>query len=300
MRILGAMLAVAVVGCGVSDSSVTENAPDVLEDGAELSASSRTYVALRHDDRRCISPLCGGYWVRDLNRATPTEKYVSGLDFTGSGLGAAEEAIVREGLGEVVLRGKLGPVEAQFGTRTFVVSEAWRGMPGKAVAAGDSFFKLSTATVQCIRAPCPSYRAVRGNFTAQTYFHALELDRAAAGRLDLAWLEKRATQDGALTAGALVRSGEVLTLEASNVFVKLPEAAGPCPLVKQPPCASGMSRTFVRNEDRCIVSSQCVAQGVCTQLVPTCGEGTTRVTWASAPRACPQMVCEPSWLHATP
>src|SRR5687767_13217184 len=106
MRTFIAFVAVAFVGCGVSESNVGTTEEDPVEEGGELSTVSRTFVGLRRDMRKCISPLCGGYWVHDLNRVTFTEHYVSGLDFSASGLSDAAQAQVHDGLlAEVVLRG---------------------------------------------------------------------------------------------------------------------------------------------------------------------------------------------------
>src|SRR5581483_8252740 len=92
--IVAAAVAVAASACGVSDSTVGSD--ESTQNGAELSASSRTYVALRKDTRACASPMCGGYFVHDLNRTTTTETYVSGLDFTGSGLSDGDQQRVFE------------------------------------------------------------------------------------------------------------------------------------------------------------------------------------------------------------
>jgi hypothetical protein len=283
--------AVAVSACGVSDSTV--GASDTLEDGAALSSTSRTYVGIRIDTRRCASPMCGGYWVHDLNRVTLSETYVSGLDFSVSGLSDADQSRVFEAPGDVVLRGKLGPKD-QFGTRPFVVSDAWRGLPGLSPAAGESFYKVETVNIECFVAPCPTLSAVRTNYTAKTLLHELSL--TGLGFVDQSWLAQRSTQDGALVAGSIVRSTHHVTLEASNVYLKLPENVGPCPAVLVSQCPSGQVRTYTRTADRCVVADLCVTQGICNYLVPNCGEGYTSTSWKKAPNACPAVACDPSWL----
>ncbi len=103
------MSVVLIAGCGVSQGEVGSG--DLQgEDSAELSTTSRTLVLLRRDLRKCASPLCGGYFVHDVNRVKLTEAYVSGLDFSASDLGDHEQQqVIEAGDGEVVLRGKLGP-----------------------------------------------------------------------------------------------------------------------------------------------------------------------------------------------
>ncbi len=297
MRYVIVLFAVGAAACGVQAESTVEqiDTNDTLAEGAELSATSRTYVGIRRDFRKCISPLCGGYWVHDLNRATLNEVYVSGLDFTSSGLSDEDQGRVASGE-EIVLRGKLGPKETQFNTRPFVVSEAYRGMPGRPVGAADSFFKIEDVNIQCIRAPCPDLSAKRVNYTAQKLFHRLDLSDAQAQLVDGAWLRKRAVEDGAITSGALVRHGEELVLEATNVFMRLPEVAGPCPLFKLTPCADGQTRSYSRTADRCIVPGACVTQHFCATVVPGCAEGYTLASWPGANGGCAAYACDPSWV----
>src|ERR1700755_2938261 len=120
-----ASLATVALGC-VGESSDSSSQTD------DISASSRTYVAVRRAPRECFraSPSCGGYYVHDVNRASLNEKYVSGFDFSASGFDAATiDLVMKAHPGEIVLHGKLGPIDhAAENTQRFVVSEAWRGL----------------------------------------------------------------------------------------------------------------------------------------------------------------------------
>lgn len=302
--VVGAVLLAAACGVSETDVEPTLDASDVLEDGAELSTSSRTYVALRRDVRRCVSPMCGGWFVHDLNRVALTETYVNSLDFTpATSLSEREQEQVKGAAdGEVVLRGKLGPKESRFNTRSFIVSEAWRGLPGAQVAAGESVFKVAGANVQCFRAPCPSFEAVRANYTAKALFHQIDFASVTEGRVDAAWLQDSVLEDGALAAGALVPQGKpgaldiTTSLVLSQVFFKLPEDIGPCPQVKMAPCANGQTRTYKRDSDRCIVPSSCVSPGACALFVPACKTGYSLTSWVGGNFACTQYACDPAWV----
>lgn len=290
------VLAVFAAACGVNDSTVGQNdGADVLADDAELSATSRTYVAVRRDFRKCIAPLCGGYWVRDLNRVHLNEVYVSGLDFTGSGLTDVEQGQVQAGLGEVVLRGKLGPKESQWNTRPFIVSEAYRGLPGK-VFDGETFFKVKPVNIQCVRAPCASLSATRLNYTAQTLFHGLDLAYVGEGRVDTTWLEKRVREGDALVAGYWYRNGEERLLDVGNVFVRLPENTLSCPVFKLAACPSDQMRIYTRDADRCVLPGACITPGACTKQLPVCNEGYTLQSWPAGMFGCNAYVCDPSWV----
>ncbi len=293
--------ALLFVGCGVSQTEVNE--PDQADtEGSELSTTSRTYVTLTRDFRKCASPMCGGWFVTDVNRVNPTPRYVSALDFSKSGLDGATVDKVYEGApGEVVLRGKLGPVDTGFSTRPFTVSDAFRGMPGITAAAGEPFFKVEAFNVQCIKAPCPTMKATKLNVGGTKVFGELDVGDASATRVDQAWLKNRVVQHeaivvGALVDGALVSGTHEKVLAASQVFVKLPEQPGPCPLVKMPPCAAGLVRAYARNEDRCVLPSfTCVMAGACALFVPACAAGYELQSWSGGAHACTVYACDPAF-----
>lgn len=296
-----AVLAVALVACGPTDAQVAE-----LEDGAdvgaaELSTRSRTYVQLRRDTRRCVSPMCGGYYVHDVNRATFREEYVSGLDFSASGLSDEAQADVYSAAdGEVVLWGKLGEEEPTYHTRPFLVSAAWRGMPGVTPATGELFYKVASMNVQCLVAPCPVLKATKLHSTQATLGTGLDTSRASLEGVDDAWLAGRVLSKGALVAGRF-RPGNTpglnreLVLDVSQVFVKLPDVTQSCPRPAVAQCPAGTVFTWQRNANRCLLPAGCQAAGVCAAVVTSCANGYLPVSWAGA-NACTQTACDPEFL----
>lgn len=271
------------------------------QDSADISATSRTYVVLRHDMRKCMSPMCGGYFVHDVNRKHLNEKYVSGLDFAPSGLDAAtQDQITSAPEGEVVLYGKLGPIDAATNTRAFLVYEAYRGMPGFGPAEGDLFYGVTDLGIQCIAAPCDSLEAEKLNSTAKKTFTGVDADLGANISAD--WLGHRVIGGGALVAGSLQNgqtfpTGTEKLLVASQVFLRLPESAGPCPKSPEPLCADGTVATYTYTADRCTVFDTCAESGACIALAPTCADGYVVVSWPSQPFGCSAYTCEPEFLH---
>jgi len=299
-----AVLAVAVVatGCGPTDAQLSDFDEDTAVNGAELGTSTRTYVRLRRDMRRCVSPMCGGYYVHDVNRATLREEYVSGLDFSTSGLSDEVQADVFNAAdGEVVLYGKLGPTEPRFQTRPFIVTSAWRGMPGVAAAAGESFYKTQAMNVQCFAAPCPTLKATKLHSTAATLATGLDTSRASLRLVDDAWLADQVMNKGALVAGKF-RPGNTpginreLVLDVSQVFVKLPNVTQSCPRTAMMQCPAGKTAAMQRNADRCIMPAGCVDPGFCAAYVPSCEPGYSLVSWSGGRYACQQYACDPDFL----
>lgn len=298
------VLAVAVVaaGCGPTDAQLSDVEDETAVDGAELGTSARTWVQLRRDTRRCASPMCGGYFVHDVNRATLREEYVSGLDFSAAGLGDAVQADVFSAAdGEVVLYGKLGPTEPQFHTRPFLVTSAWRGLPGVAASAGERFYRTQGVNVQCFAAPCPTLKATKLHSTAATLATGLDTSRASLTLVDDAWLGDQVVSHGALVAGRF-RPGNTpglnreLVLDVSQVFVKLSDAPLSCPLPAIMQCPAGKRVALQRNADRCVMPAGCVDAGACAAYVPSCEPGYTLVSWAGGRFACPQYACDPDFL----
>ena len=290
-----------LAGCTVSadDPSEASNEDD-------LSAASRSYVTVTHDNRKCMSPVCGGYWVKDVNRKTAAT-YVSDLDFALSGLDAAALVDAQGAPAEeLVLRGKLGPKEAAHGTRPFLVSEVYRGMPGVVAVAGEAFYqaKPRSPQISCFAAPCPNETATKLNATEKTYFSGYTVDRAKKPFVDAAWLIERVEHGGAVVAGRFsdgqsYPGGVEQLLDASQVFVRLPADPGPCPVFKLAACPKGQSWTYTRDANLCLLPDTCAADAGCPSLQPAqCAEGYDLASWRTHTKSCRAFACDPAFVVA--
>ena len=304
-HIVVAGLLTFTTACGVGVETLAGEGLEASLEGEDgLSATSQSYVTLRPDLRKCMSPLCGGYYVADVNRVTLNEKYVSGLDFSLANLSPDDEDAVRSApTGELLLRGKLGPLEAQFKTRQFRVTEAYRGMPGVQNAAGESFFRAQdrVPAINCFAAPCNNEVATRLNYAPTTSFTRLSVDRAALALVDKDWLARRVLAHGALVAGKFVNgavfgAGPEKVLDASQVYLRVPDFAGPCPAVRLAQCPPGSTWTYTRSADRCLIPVGCVPQGICPLYVPSCAPGYQLASWRAAPSACARFACDPGFV----
>jgi hypothetical protein len=300
-RFLGVVGVVVLTGCGVGSADVAEGpatADETAEEAGELSARVSSYVVFRKDQRRCVSPMCGGYWVRDVNRAVVREAYVSGFDFKASGLTDEVQAKVTEASdGEVVLRGRLGPVEPRFNTRPFVVSEAYRGMPGMPLGAGEVFFTVERALgIHCVTAPCPDLRARRLHSSDSTLLHDVDVSRAAKVGVDTRWMKHRVTDRGAVVAARVVTRGRETVLDVGQVFMRLPEPLQSCPRLQLQQCPAGRTLSWGRDENRCLMPAGCVRTVSCPQIRPYCEAGYAPAVWSAGPNACPRSACDPEWV----
>lgn len=297
-------LSLLFAGCGISEAEITvssESDSDVVTE--ELGTVQNSYVTMRRDMRRCMYPLCGGYWVHDLNRVNLNEKYVSGLDFTQAKLDdASQGAILSGGDNEVVLRGRLGPAEPQFKTRAFIVLEAWRGMPGVTVAAADTVYRVTPLDIQCFAAPCASAKLRKVNYASTKNVHGLSVERAALSPLiDQPWMQARVMRHDALIAASVIdgqvfAAGKEKIADASQVFIRLPNTNGPCPQMRLAMCDSGKVHTYSRSDELCMMPEGCVSPGVCAQYMPDCPGGYQLASWSGGQYACPQFACDPAFL----
>ncbi len=301
MRTSLLVTALLLAGCGVSEADVSDVGNDVSAAEGELGTTTRSYVVFRHDSmRRCPSPMCGGKFVRDVNRATLNNVYVSGLDFSKSKLSEEQQAQV---LGaaeyEVVLYGRLGALTN--GYRAFEVTTAWRGMPGVKFAATDTFYRVENAGIQCIAAPCPSLRASKLHSTTKVLHHDLDVSRASMPGVDRNWLTSRVVDKDALVAARFVdgaRVGGVMekVLDASQVFIKIPDMTQSCGRPSIALCPAGKVNIWTRDENRCVMPAGCGGRGACAAFVPACTEGYALVSWTGGPFACTQYACDPEFL----
>jgi len=289
------MLVLLVSACGVVETEVAPE-PDVLDtQGEELSTTKDTFLLARRDVRKCISPLCGGYWVKDLN-STMQERYVSAFDFSQSVslLAELQDKVTGAPDGEVVVFGRLGPKESRFNTRTLLVKDAYRALPGNTVPGTDKFYGVGVTKIACVTTPCANLQFTRLNrTTGHVLGTEVSIENALRTRVQGDWVMERIRTGRAVVAGHVTRSGADVVLTASQVYVQLPDRIQSCPRVAQPSCP-GQQVASTRTANRCTVPVGCTPFGVCAQFFPTCEAGYSLVSWVNL---CPRFACEPEWAQ---
>lgn len=143
--------------------------------------NNSTYYTVRPDVRRCVSPMCGGYWVSRVNQSLTRcsngswrpECYVAEIDWKGAVPVEARGALLR---GTVVARkfrhfGNLG---------TFRATESWRGATDKPPAG--LFYRIRDRGLRCITHPCLTHVEMRLN--ARTITNIAGVDFESLGVSD--------------------------------------------------------------------------------------------------------------------
>jgi hypothetical protein len=196
--------ATAFIGCSddsaddLSDNESSEGGiSDSSDDGkADSLSRTATVFTLRHDDRRCRFPICGGWWVSRVNfprtkcadGSWASECYVGALNWDAANLDSASISDAESGFASqrVVVRGRYGRGSAgEFGGYdTLKIKEAYRAI-GTGAASGLYYF-LGDNGIRCITTPCFSTNQDKANSTRSRKLSDLDVSGVDARESDLA------------------------------------------------------------------------------------------------------------------
>jgi hypothetical protein len=180
MRIAQAFTAVLMLGasCGVVMGSAFAEPDEASETGkTDSPAATSTYYSARRDLRRCIAPLCGGWWVQRVNRSNTrcadgvnrSECYVFAIDAAGLGLDDEASSHVAADAASYLFRGSFAEsTQGRFTVGVLRASEAWKSAYPETVASG-TFYRVDPNRIRCITTPCPvAYHEAELNSTLST------------------------------------------------------------------------------------------------------------------------------------
>ncbi len=175
-------LATLGLGCAVQNATPTDDEGDSESaEGAVSASSTSTFVRVRPDLRKCMAPMCGGWWVSRVNFSNTKcadgkwarECYVADIDWTKTGLpSSVTDALSPSTL---VIRGEMVPsTMGSFSTATLSAKEAWASATD-ATATG-TFYRVEDNGIRCFRAPCFNVEADKLNSTVQRSLSSLDGD----------------------------------------------------------------------------------------------------------------------------
>src|SRR5215813_1385877 len=183
-----------------STAAVAETAADPTS-AADSRSSTSAFYTVRRDLRRCASPMCGGFFVKQVNVASTrclngkqaTECYVARIDWNGQT--EVEDA-------KALLRGTITSQRYQRGNfGVLTVTESWQAA-GANQASGD-FFRVRDRGVRCVVAPCPTHHEAKLNTTVSKNIAGVDLSGANADESAIGEASSAMTgQAGVLVAGS--------------------------------------------------------------------------------------------------
>jgi hypothetical protein len=167
LTVLGAVAMLGAIQTAFAQEAITDGVPKAI-----LETRDSYMVVTRQDTRKCMYPICGGYFVKNVNKSTTrcadgtlqrechaVQLNTLALGWTPEQQSAFEEQLA---LGKAMVKGYLEPAPAGLYTaEQLKVTEAWQGQ-GKRKAAGTWYSAYNTGIV-CIKAPCPSFAASKLN-----------------------------------------------------------------------------------------------------------------------------------------
>lgn len=262
----------------VEDDQTEISTSEAAADGkSDLALGQWTYYSVRRDFRRCVAPLCGGWYVKRVNQTwtpcpgggpsydpnwTTGECYVAEADFSAAGLESAAGELWRG-----TVRSK---VYGSFGNlRSFRGTEAWH-QAGTTAPTG-LFYRAADRGINCITFPCPTHLETKLNsYVGSQVIAGVDLTGAGAAQedVDAAYAEMAANRTGVLVAGRNVTvtgpAGRATALKATQFFTPI----RPVPTKK---CYKGGCSGQVCS-DRPDVVTTCIyrAEYACYQQFGTC------------------------------
>ena len=219
---------------------------------------SKLYYSVRPDYRRCISPLCGGYWVSAVNKeltrcadkTLASECYVAEIDWNNIGLDGSE--------GTTLVFGSLDRKRYKgFGALgTLLPTDAWR--PASLNEPKGDWYGARDNGIRCITFPCYNIDERKLNSDSVMEVSGVDLSSVPANQddLDAAW--NALANDELIVVGVNViihdegPAGEGKTLKASNFYVRVQTAKDDplfCDTVDD--CTLSVYHSFVSNESDC-------------------------------------------------
>ena len=198
------------------------------------------YIVTRIDPRLCPSPICGGVYVKRVNRKISRcadgtyaeECYAPIIDWTALALTQEETWKLEDEFSgkRVLARGALRMLETPYGPLPeLVATDAWRGTTGN--EATGYFFGLRPSGIVCITSPCPELIALRLNRRSRFLAHGLDLAVSGANASQIeTGLTALYQGAGLLVSGQLARitgpAGQGVQIVAREFYTKVESDSG--------------------------------------------------------------------------
>ncbi len=284
-----AALAANVAGIVACSGAPTELTEQVESDEAAASLSSTsTYFSVRGDYRRCMAPLCGGYWIKRVNHSTTrcmdgsysAECYVADIDWSSAGLDPSDAS----GTGSLVFRGTIGSKNyyGQWTLGVLKATEAWQAATD-ATASG-SFYRVKFDNLVCFRAPC--FDTTADELNSRSSRKLSDLDGAYGSKVESIFHKENVIATGSVHT--TTNGGRALSV--SQFWTQVRHKSSD-PLY----CNSNSECTVTAYSKQVTSDADCYCARCATTVMNTSTESTNEGSWnkfcSSKPIICPMIMC---------
>jgi hypothetical protein len=191
------------------------------------------YFSVRPDLRRCVSPLCGGFWFKALNQKSTrcfdgseaAECYAGDIDLEVLSLSEAEAQYARGRAAQsrVVVKGRFesGNWPGFEQVARFVAKEAWDAATDQPPQG--TFYFARKQPIVCVRYPCDDISALELNVPDSTsLFAGIDFSATGASEKQIQDASQRLEREGlVLAAFAVTAPAEARVLAAQQFYVKV-------------------------------------------------------------------------------
>lgn len=193
------------------------------------------FIVTRPDTRRCVSPLCGGYFVARVNTkvtqcadgTTQPDCHMLDLDLSKLRLDPAIEAKAEAAFnaGQALVRGALRQVDvgAPWPADVLFASEIWIGVTG--TAPKGHFSRIDDAGLVCVTYPCPTLTERRLNTRIRGPLDSIDLSPSGATQKQIDLGLRELYENGLLAAGHHTEvtgpAGSMNGFAASEFYVRV-------------------------------------------------------------------------------
>ena len=184
------------------------------------------YYTVRRDFRKCISPICGGFFIKQNNlKATPcadgvfrNECYVSSIDWSSLNVESDQLAKIQsQTSSRLILRGNLVPEKfdgfGEFGK--LKVKEAFLAVTN--APAKGTFVGLRDNGIVCVTTPCFSTDRLVLNKPKSSTVSSFDLSQVGATAEQIEIAEKAIFNQGLIAAGRTKKTGDVDAISGGGV-----------------------------------------------------------------------------------
>jgi hypothetical protein len=221
-------------------------------------STTSSFYTIRRDLRRCASPMCGGYFIKLVNKprtrcangSSLSECYVASIDWNGQPEADTDGVLVR---------GTLVPSGNHSGKFGYLkVREVW--LPATGNQTSGTFFRVRDRGIRCIAAPCETHHEANLNTTLSRNVAGVDLAAANASESAVGEaLTAMTGPDGLLVIGShepvTGPAGRSQKLNATQFYLRAKPAASSSsgnqkPSGNKKPCfKTGCSRQVCADEE---------------------------------------------------